>query len=410
LSNEEFLRSCDISISFDFDVDTNIERIIELINRTNQLNYTKKRLETPDQLTEFRSNLAGYGIRAACISCRDKYGDYGVIGFYLYKRTVKQFVLLHFVFSCRTMNMGIEQFVYEYIGSPPIAIVPEIAYPLDSHKKIDWITVADKVNEPAGLLRDDNELLLVGGCELLQLASFCSPQRIEFVNKTEIVNGDEYVVRYDDPSFFLANREQLSKSQELKDLPSWTYEDALALDRHVKTASIIVLSLREGLDHNFVRTKNDIFVRIPPRNMKIYTSKRSDWFDSNFNVVSLNVRDRLGLIAKSFERTRDKSRKEAVIFILGANTRNESAYRVLAISGLYNEFCKDFCRENAGKCYFVDLDEVIPSEHLIDNRHFTREGYYALSTHIMKILSRHREGVLPASPEKHQSTHPIQQI
>jgi FkbH-like protein len=395
LSNEEFLRSCNISISFDFDVEANFDRIVELINRANQLNYTKRRLETPAQFTEFRSTLAGYGIRAACISCRDKYGDYGIVGFYLYKRTRKQFELFHFVFSCRIMNMGIEQFVYEYLGRPPIAIVPEIAYQLDYHNKIDWIEVAEQGSEPATLLHEDNKLLLVGGCELLQLASFCSPQRIEFVNRTEIINGDEYVVRYDDPSFFLADRERLNSSQELKDLPCWTHDDVLALDRHLQDASVIALSLREGLDHNYARTKDNIFVRIPPRNMKIYASKRSNWFNSNFTIASLNVKDRLNMIGKSFEFTRDKSRGDAAIFILGVNTRNEPAYRVLATNGLYNQFCKRFCEENAGKCYFVDMDEVVPSDCLIDNRHFTRDGYYALSRHIMKILSRRREGLLP---------------
>jgi FkbH-like protein len=393
LSNEEFLRSSGISISFDFDVDANFDRIIDLVNRANQLNYTKKRLKTKDQIEALRSSFTEYGVSTACISCRDKYGDYGVIGFYALKKNRKQFELLHFVFSCRTMNMGIEQFVYEYLGRPNVTIVPEVAYSLDHHEKIDWIAIAQKTDEPTTLLHDDNKLLLVGGCDLLQLASFCSPNRVEFVNKTEIINGDEYVVRYDDPSFFLANRDRLSRSREVKDLPCWTHEDALALDRHLEDASIIILSMREGLNHNYACTKDDICVRIPARNMPIYNTKRSSWFKQNFTIVNLNIKDRLELIEKSFYLAKRKSRKDTAIFILGVNTRGEFVHELTA-SSLFNQFCRRFCRQNQNKFYFVDVDGVVARNCLVDNRHFTRDGYYALSTHIMKVLSKRRE-VLP---------------
>jgi FkbH-like protein len=42
LSNEDFLRSSGIKIVFDLDVESNFDRIIDLVNRANQLNYTKK--------------------------------------------------------------------------------------------------------------------------------------------------------------------------------------------------------------------------------------------------------------------------------------------------------------------------------------------------------------------------------
>jgi FkbH-like protein len=389
VSNEEFLRSCGISISFEFDIETNFDRIVDLVNRANQLNYTKKRFKTDEQIQAFRASFSTYGVSAASLSCRDKYGDYGIIGFYMLKKNRKEFELLHFVFSCRTMNMGIEQFVYEYLGQPNIKIVPEVAYPLDRHEKLDWIAIEQKTNKPTALFHNDDKLLLVGGCDLLQLASFCSPNRVEYVNKTEFRDGDEYTVRYDDPSFFLANRDSLSGNREIKDLPCWTHEDALALDHHLQDALIIILSMREGLNHNYVRTKDGIYVRIPARNMKIYDSKRFTWFKDNFTIVNLNIKDRLELIEKSFELTRRKSRGDAAVFLLGANTRNEFAHELTA-SSLYNQFCKRFCRKNANKFYFVDLNEVVPRRCLMDNRHFTRDGYYALSTHIMEILSNRR--------------------
>lgn len=394
VSNEEFLRSCGISICFDFNIDANFDRIVDLINRANQLNYTKKRLETDERIRAFRASLNAYGVSTAAVSCQDRYGDYGVVGFYMLKKNRKQFELLHFVFSCRTMNMGIEQFVYEHLGRPNIETVPDVAYPLDHHERIDWIAIEQKADAPTALIHNDDKLLLVGGCDLLQLASFCSPNRIEFVNRTEFIDGDEYAVRYDDPSFFLANRDRLSRSQELKDLPCWTHEDALALDRHLQDASIIILSMREGLNHNYARTKDGVLVRIPARNMKIYESKRFSWFGQNFTIVNLNIKDRLALIEESFELAGRRARGNGAVFILGANTRNEFAHEAIA-SSLYNQFCRRFCRKNASKFYFVDVNEIVPSRCLMDSRHFSRDGYYALSTHIMEILSkRHASPVL----------------
>jgi predicted enzyme involved in methoxymalonyl-ACP biosynthesis len=53
--NDEFLRQCDVRVYLDYDVEGQIDRAIELINRTNQLNYTKRRL--PEDIEEARRAL-----------------------------------------------------------------------------------------------------------------------------------------------------------------------------------------------------------------------------------------------------------------------------------------------------------------------------------------------------------------
>src|SRR5207248_9165328 len=40
-SNDDFLRASEIKIFVDFDVDSTFDRIVDLVNRANQLNYTK---------------------------------------------------------------------------------------------------------------------------------------------------------------------------------------------------------------------------------------------------------------------------------------------------------------------------------------------------------------------------------
>ena len=43
-SNEDFLRSCGIRVEISTESAPERERVLELINRANQLNYTKRRL------------------------------------------------------------------------------------------------------------------------------------------------------------------------------------------------------------------------------------------------------------------------------------------------------------------------------------------------------------------------------
>ena len=101
--NDEFLASCHIRISRVFGVHNlpHSSRIEELINRTNQLNFTMNRVESGSIAVELADNALNesWGIFAW-----DDYGDYGLIGFAM----VRNKELIHFLFSCRTMNMGIE--------------------------------------------------------------------------------------------------------------------------------------------------------------------------------------------------------------------------------------------------------------------------------------------------------------
>ena len=109
-SNEKFLRESNICVEFVDYTDSLFERTYELVERTNQLNFTKNRMER-EALKEF---LTQPGVVTKLIHAVDNFCDYGMIGFY----SLHEDELVHFVFSCRIINMGIEQFVYEYLDYP----------------------------------------------------------------------------------------------------------------------------------------------------------------------------------------------------------------------------------------------------------------------------------------------------
>ena len=140
--NLAFLRASEIAVDIEFDIEPHIDRAIELINRTNQLNFTKLRLS--DDIEKARSTLRAalsrQNVRAGLVKVRDRYGDYGFVGFYL----IHLWKLEHFCFSCRTLGMGIEVWLFELFGKPGIHFVGPCATdlfaphaPIDSSNRYD---------------------------------------------------------------------------------------------------------------------------------------------------------------------------------------------------------------------------------------------------------------------------------
>ncbi len=163
-SNEEFLYKSNICVTVSADCISDIERIHDLILRSNQLNFTKVR-STKEELAELFSDP---NADCGCVSVRDDFGDYGIIGFY----AVKSGRLLHFVFSCRTLGMGIEQYVYNKLGRPELNIVGEVISNLSNSEIPGWINQS-KVNETSAKMKIDNlskhSVLVKGPCDLFQI-------------------------------------------------------------------------------------------------------------------------------------------------------------------------------------------------------------------------------------------------
>lgn len=107
LSNEDFLRSCEIRACAPYLMDNLdfVDRIAELINRSNQLNYTASRVD-PEALRRDIIDVVGFD--SWSIFAWDKYGHYGLVGFVMVDRRTTRFV--HFTFSCRAMHMGLEEY------------------------------------------------------------------------------------------------------------------------------------------------------------------------------------------------------------------------------------------------------------------------------------------------------------
>lgn len=182
-SNEEFLRKSNISVSISKECSANIERIHDLILRANQLNFTKLR-STEEELSAL---FSASDVDCGCVSVKDRFGDYGIVGFY----AVRDNRLLHFVFSCRTLGMGIEQYVYNRLGRPVLEIVGEVVSDLSNSEIPKWINQGTADECPAKMKIDRlsaHTVLVKGPCDLFQIYPYIADTELfdtEFTHVTD---------------------------------------------------------------------------------------------------------------------------------------------------------------------------------------------------------------------------------
>jgi FkbH-like protein len=211
--NEEFLRGCDVRVYVEYDVHAHIDRAVELINRTNQLNFTKKRL--PEDITEAKKALESQiNVRirqSGLIRVADKYGDYGFVGFFLLENGTADPVsgllsktLLHYCFSCRVLGMHVEKWFYDRIQSPKINIVGEVLVDLSIAKNIDWIRMVQSLSDVADPSNKAfPEIRVHGGCEANSIAHYLSAQS-EKVSVTGNFGSGAHFVRVNGASLLLS--------------------------------------------------------------------------------------------------------------------------------------------------------------------------------------------------------------
>lgn len=98
----EFLSTCNIELEIEPLKEEYFERVYELTQRTNQMNFSGNRYTRADMLQIYEDNdLSTYILR-----CKDKFGDYGMIGFGVVNKPENE--LIDLMFSCRIQSKRIE--------------------------------------------------------------------------------------------------------------------------------------------------------------------------------------------------------------------------------------------------------------------------------------------------------------
>jgi FkbH-like protein len=107
-----FLRMCNLTVSIsDLSPDT-FDRAFELVERTNQLNYRGRRLPKRELQDIMESHDARRGL---VLSCHDRFGDYGIIGFAVVD--VLTWTMVDFFMSCRVQRKKVEHAFVSFLDS-----------------------------------------------------------------------------------------------------------------------------------------------------------------------------------------------------------------------------------------------------------------------------------------------------
>jgi FkbH-like protein len=104
-----FLRDCNIQLSVTPLNDENLERVYELAQRTNQMNFSGARYPR-EQLQELKSSPSH---ETFVLKCTDKFGSYGIVGFAVVD--VREPRLVDLMFSCRIQAKRIEHAFLSYL-------------------------------------------------------------------------------------------------------------------------------------------------------------------------------------------------------------------------------------------------------------------------------------------------------
>jgi FkbH-like protein len=106
-----FLASCEITLELSGYCETDRERVAELVQRTNQLNFSGRKYSA----RELEEIVADRELEKYVLRCRDKYGAYGTIGFAIVRPSPRALQILDFMLSCRVQRKGIEQAFFSHL-------------------------------------------------------------------------------------------------------------------------------------------------------------------------------------------------------------------------------------------------------------------------------------------------------
>jgi len=396
--NLEFLYDSDTRVEIKQDCLAHLDRIYELVNRTNQLNFTKLRStkEEIEQICQDKSIQTGY------VEVRDKFGEYGIVGFY----AVQNNKCLHFLFSCRTIGQGVEQYVYAILKYPQLEVVGEVVNSVTKDPVPGWIN-QDKLNHDiANKEKNHEKVILKGGCDLKTMSEYLQTDNIieEFTyispQKHILIENQNHSTNYLQWSF-------LNSEERKQILDECTFADETMFGTAIydKDVAIAFISTLSEANLGIYRRKSDGFCiafgeayypLTDPHNWNLYIEKKIFDAHNNFTAEWLkSFSDKYDFIGplkpeEIIEHAKELLTKvpitTKICFILGSetpferNTQENYKNRHLINREINNLFRK--LSKEDDRVLLIDVNDYIRGQEDFTNNinHFHRRVYYEIAT------------------------------
>ena len=110
-SDSQWLKTLELKITVENAKSENLPRTHQLLNKTNQMNLTTRRL-SEKELNSWKNKSSN---KLWTIRAKDKFGDYGIIGIVSISIKNKSAKLEDFILSCRVVGRNIEKVMIEFV-------------------------------------------------------------------------------------------------------------------------------------------------------------------------------------------------------------------------------------------------------------------------------------------------------
>ena len=198
----------------------------------------------------------------------DNFCDYGYVGFY----ALKNKKLIHFVFSCRIMNMGIEQFIYGKLGFPELEVVGEVASEIGKNIPIpDYIKIEAAPNDHDEeininkVLKSDSriDIFAIGACDLYHPIAYFSMPNQEFIYECNVFHGLERGVNVG-TEYIRSHFDMTDEQKEYCRKHFFNYTGSMAFNSKIydKDYDYVIMSFHDDMIYKVYQSKNDPNLRV----------------------------------------------------------------------------------------------------------------------------------------------------
>ncbi len=407
-SREQFLNYSEIIVEICEDCMPELDRILELIGRTNQLNYTKLR----ESREEIMSLLNNSNVRKGYVRAHDRFGDYGIVGFYCYGTDGE---IRHFLFSCRVVGMGIVEWVYQYLGTPEIHVIEPVAQKLDKEAVAPWINRSDLMAaDPTSVNgKQENKIrvLLKGPCDMSAIAGYLLGGNL--TTEFNFVNDRGFITAGQNHSMHIWQGVVYSEQQIqeiLDDVPFITRDDfktSLFSDEYHVICYSLLPDCHAGLYKN---KKTGAYISFGSRNFDLtdrgnmqgyidgsivnhaypFTEEIINKFAKQWEFVGAT--DGMDLLRNLNYMYENVQGNPLFILLLGSEIEYEGENPEFANHAEkhreINELVRCFA-EDRERIKIVDVTEFIHSQDDYEDciNHYSRNVYYNLATMVVKIIN-----------------------
>lgn len=400
-SNEAFLYDSDIQVEIHENCLNQIQRIHELLLRSNQLNYTKKRIG----IDELEQILKDPDYQCGYVTAKDRFGDYGIVGFY----AKKDDQLEHFLFSCRTMGQQVEQWVYAKLGFPELTVIGDVRMQLNKTECPGWINQTGKEthldNEPA-TPEIHCRVLLKGPCDMSHSLVYIKGSDQFVTEFTYVSNQDGQIIDAYNHSVHIEGLHSYSDQDKETIVRDCIFVDPAMLSGTFFTGKydlIILSTLIESTYQIYRKKGTDIRVvfggldltdpdcwdhyinRTTYTGGNVFTEDYLRSFSEQYECIGLTTPEMyVSFLQKCLDWLPEET---SLCLVLGATRGFEGQDDVKQRHLGINEAVKAFAQDHP-RIKYIEIDDCIngPSEFEGEINHFSSRVYYEIAQKLIAVI------------------------